>query len=104
MTVLSGLKRFGLIAAMSLASGAALAGNGGAAGPERLWLAQEASGNAGAMQMQEELVNQLRRVQVDVPEGYVMTLDQINRLNALFSLNEGMESTRDQAKLILGLQ
>jgi hypothetical protein len=91
-----------MIGAVVLAAG--LAGSGAlAAGHDRLWLVQEATGNAGAMQMQEQLVNQLRRVQVDVPEGYVMTLDQINRLNALFSMNEGLESTRDAAKAILGL-
>lgn len=77
------------------------------AGPERLWLVQSAGptaeGNAGAMQMQEELVNQLKRIGVDYPEGQFMTLDQIDRLNALFSLNEGEASTRDQAKVILGM-
>jgi hypothetical protein len=89
-----------MLVVMALAAGTARAGD------ERLWLAQAAptaADNAGAMQMQEQLIDQLRRVQVDVPEGYVMTLDQINRLNALFAMNEGLVSTRDGAKEILGL-
>lgn len=111
MTVLLGVKRLGLaMASVALLAGAGLAdisadtGAGIVAGPERLWLAQEATGNAGAMQMQEELENQLRRVEVDVPADFVMTLDQIDRLNALFAQKEGLAMTRDQAKAILGLQ
>lgn len=111
MTVLLGVKRLGLaLAGVAFVAGAGLAdtlaetGAGILAGPERLWLAQEASGNAGAMQMQDELENQLRRVEVDVPADYVMTLDQISQLNALFAQKEGLAMTRDQAKMILGLQ
>jgi hypothetical protein len=88
-----------------LAAVAAAVGGPAAAAPERLWRVQNqpAAQNAGAMQMQAQLIDQLRRVQVEVPAGMVMTLDQIDRLNALFALNEGTVATRDGAKAILGL-
>jgi hypothetical protein len=97
--------RGGWRALAAVAVAAAALGGPAAATPERVWLAQNepAAGNAGAMQMQAELIDQLRRVQVEVPAGMVMTLDQINRLNALFALNEGTVATRDGAKQILGL-
>lgn len=77
-----------------------------AAGPEVLWRAQSGAtteGNAGAMQMQEQLVDQLRRVGVEYPAGQFMTLDQVNRLNSLFNMKLDEPSTRDEAKVILGL-
>lgn len=78
----------------------------GAAGPETLWLAQPGAtteGNAGALEMQKLLVEQLRRIGIDYPDGQFMTMDQVDRLNSLFNLKEDEASTRDEAKLILGM-
>jgi hypothetical protein len=94
------------VATGAVTAAAALAGNGSAAGPEVIWLVQSApttEGNAGALQMQKELVMQLKRIGVDYPDGQYMTMDQVDRLNALFNLKEDEVSTRDQAKIILGM-
>ncbi len=99
------------ILGLAVATGVALAsatfaGAGVGAGPEGVWLAQSAAtteGNAGALQMQMELVEQLKRIGVDFPEGQYMTMEQVDRLNALFNLKEDEASTRDQAKVILGM-
>lgn len=99
------------ILGLALAAGASLgsavvAGTGSASGPEAIWLVQSGQtteGNAGALQMQKELVMQLKRIGVDYPDGQYMTMDQVDRLNALFNLKEDEVSTRDQAKIILGM-
>lgn len=96
---------------LAVATGAALAfvahaETGTLAGAEVIWRVQSAAtteGNAGALQMQKELVQQLKRIGVDYPDGQYMTMEQVNRLNGLFNLKEGEASTRDQAKAILGM-
>ena len=78
----------------------------GVTGPEVLWRVQSGAtteGNAGALQMQKQLEDQLRRIGVDYPAGQFMTLDQVNRLNSLFNMKEDEASTRDEAKVILGM-
>ena len=107
MTPLKTLKHLGLAAAaVATLTGAAIAGPT-LSGPETLWLAQTAGetteGNAGAMQMQEEIVMKLRAIGIDYPEGQFMTMDQVEKLMNLFNLGETESVARDQAKLILGM-
>jgi len=76
-------------------------------GPEMFWLAQSdgttSEGNARAPEMQKLLEVQLRRIGVDCPAGQFTTLDQVNRVNSLFNLKEDETSTRDVARVILGM-
>jgi hypothetical protein len=107
MTPLRTLKHLGLAAAAVAAlSGAAVADHTGS-GPETLWLAQSGEqtteGNAGAMQIQMEIVDKLRAIGIEYPEGQFMTMDQVDRLMNLFNLGETEAVARDQAKEILGM-
>ncbi len=67
-------------------------------------VAQTVQGNPGGEQMQAEMVNQLKRYGVDWPEGSYMTLEQINRLQALIQTNQGDDAAiRSGAREILGM-
>lgn len=107
MSPLKALKNLCLAAGAVIALSSAAAAGPARSGPEKLWLAQTAEatteGNAGALQMQQEIVNKLRAIGVDYPEGQFMTMDQVDRLTNLFNLGEGEAETRDQAKAILGM-
>ena len=69
-----------------------------------LAMAQTVEGNAGGMQMQEQLVNELKRFGVDYPAGSYMTLEQISELQALIQNNRGDETAiKSGAEQILGM-
>jgi hypothetical protein len=107
MTALNTLKQLGLAAAAAATlTGTAIAGPI-VSGPETLWLAQTdgatTEGNAGAMQLQDEIVMKLRAIGIEYPDGQFMTMEQVDKLMNLFNLGETEAVARDQAKLILGM-
>lgn len=107
MTSLMILKRLGLAVVATTALTGAVAAGPTVSGPEQLWLAQSdgvtTEGNAGAMQMQMEIVDKLRAIGIEYPDGQFMTMEQVEKLMNLFNLGETEAVARDQAKEILGM-